>query len=93
MSKGFDLAATAEYGDMRIIWTPDTSTLQRGLVEQEALNAARHYDPAHDYVLALGSPTLIGVLGWAIGSVDKPLRMLEWSKKMKRYYPTLAQKG
>ena len=93
VSKGFDLAATAEYGNMKIIWSPDTSVLQRGEIERDALAAAKQYDSTCDYVVALGSPTLIGMLGWALGTLDKPLRVLEWSKQMKRYYPTMTQKG
>ena len=94
ISKGFNLAATAEYGSMRIVWGPDTSILDRDALEDTARRAASDYDPEADYVVALGSPTLIAMLSWAIGEAGKPIYMLEWDKPGRRYYPTLVtQKG
>lgn len=87
--KNLDFSGTAEFGDMKIIWGPHSSN-SRSVIEREALDVAERYDPTCDYVVALGSPTLIAILGWAIGSLDKPLRMLEWSKKTQRYYPTIS---
>lgn len=90
VSKGLDLASAVMYGNPIIIWPPDTSILVRSVMETEALKVADKYDEEQDYVIALGSPTLIAVLAWAIGSQSKRLRMLEWDRALLRYHPTLG---
>ena len=90
ISKGLDLASAAEYGDLIVVWPPDTSIMARSLLEDEARAVALRYNEQCDYVLALGSPSLIAVLGWAIGNADKQLRILEWDRALRRYYPTLG---
>jgi hypothetical protein len=90
VSKGLNLAATVEYGEMCIIWGPDTSVLARELLFAEAMKIAEQYDEENDYMVALGSPSLIAVLAWAVGRVGKRMRVLEWDRSLQRYYPTLA---
>lgn len=90
VSKGLDIASASEYGSIAIIWPPAASVFSREMMERDAMKVARSYDHATDYIVALGSPTLIAVLSWAIGREDKILRMLEWDKGMRRYYPTLG---
>jgi hypothetical protein len=90
VSKGLNLAATSAYGDMCIVWGPDTSILSHEFLSQEARKVAARYDEDRDYIVALGSPSLIALLSWAIGETGKRLRMLEWDRSMKRYYPTLS---
>jgi hypothetical protein len=89
VSKGLNLAASAEYGDLIIVWPPDASVLSGDFIEREALNAAARYNDEVDWVLALGSPSLIAVLAWAIGFHGKTLRMLEWDRAAQRYVRTL----
>lgn len=91
VSKGLDIASANAYGDIVFVWPPGTSVMSRGLVEGDAERAAERYDERVDYVVALGSPSLIAALGWAIGRKGKTLRMLEWDKALKRYYPTLGE--
>ncbi len=91
VSKGFDLASATEFGSIIIVWPPGTSILQRQMIEDRALEIARQYDEFRDYVVCLGSPTLIAALGWAIGWEGKTLRVLEWDNKLARYYPTLGE--
>lgn len=91
VSKGLDIASANLYGDMIIIWPPGTSIMTGSLVERDALKVARAYDEELDYMVALGSPSLIAILAWAIGKEGKVLRMLEWDRSMKRYYPTLGR--
>lgn len=91
VSKGLNLASTAEYGDMLILWGPDTSVISRHILIDEAAKAADQYEETRDYVVALGSPSLIAVLSWAIGCAGKQLRILEWDRAMQRYYPTLSE--
>lgn len=90
VSKGLDIASANRYGDVVIVWGPDASILSRDLIEEEAVRLADKYNDAEDYVVALGSPTLISVLAWAIGRAGKSLRVLEWDKDMRSYYPTLG---
>lgn len=90
VSKGLNLSASAEYGDLTIIWSPDASILSRELIEQEAQRAAAQYNDDEDWVLALGSPSLIAALAWAIGAQGKVLRMLEWDRAAQRYACTLG---
>lgn len=90
ITKGLNLAATSEYGVMRIIWGPDTSILSREVLEQKAAECASVYDPTRDYIVALGSPSLIALFSWAIGAKGKTICMLEWDKALRRYYPTLT---
>lgn len=90
VSKGLDIASANEYGEIIIIWGPESSIMSRNYMEAEALKAADAYDELNDYVVALGSPTLISILAWAIGSRGKMLRVLEWDRSMQRYYPTLG---
>jgi len=89
ISRGFNLAAAADFGDLVIVWGPDAPIMSPGLIAGQALSAASRYDPAMDYIVALGSPTLIAVLAWAIGRKRKPIRMLEWDKRFGRYYVTM----
>lgn len=90
VSKGLNLSASAEYGDLLIIWPPDASILTRANIETEARAAAERYNERIDWVVALGSPTLIGALAWAIGALGKELRILEWDREAKRYASTLG---
>lgn len=91
VSKGLDIASANMYGDMIIVWPPGTSIMVGSLVEEDALKVARAYEEELDYMVALGSPSLIAMLAWAIGREGKMLRMLEWDRSMKRYYPTLGR--
>lgn len=90
VSKGLNLAAATEYGELQIIWGPTASILTRASAEETAQEIASAYSEQSDYIVALGSPSLIAVLSWAIGMEGKQLRMLEWDRKMGRYYPTLS---
>lgn len=90
VSKGLNLSASAEYGELLIIWGPDASILTRQNIEAEARVAAERYNDKYDWVVALGSPTLIGALTWAIGALGKELRILEWDREAKRYASTLG---
>jgi len=92
VSKGLDIASAYEYGDIVFVWPPGTSVMSRQLIEDDADVAAERYNDEVDYVVALGSPSLIAALGWAIGRRGKALRMLEWDRAMKRYYPTLGER-
>jgi hypothetical protein len=92
VSKGLDLAATADYGDTLIVWPPGTGIMQPAMLETEALCAADRYNDQRDYIVALGSPSLIAMLGWAIGRVQKQVRMLEWDRELRRYYVTLGER-
>ena len=89
VSKGLDIASANMYGEVQIVWGPDASILGRAEVENIAVRAAMKYDPSQDYVVALGSPSLIAMLAWAIGCEKKTLRILEWDRALQRYYPTL----
>jgi len=91
VSKGLDLAATAEFGDIRIVWPPGAAIIGAETTAEVAAIAASAYDEQLDYVVALGSPTLIAVLAWAIGNRGKRLRMLEWDTRNKRYYSTISK--
>lgn len=90
VSKGFDLATANDFGIVSIIWPPDASVINREVMEREAFEIAARYDEKEDYILALGSPTLIALLAWAIGQNQKTLRMLEWDRGLRRYNPTLT---
>ena len=89
-SKGYNLAAAADYGDICVIWKPDATIMTRASAEESAVLIAAQYNEDEDYVVALGSPSLIALLGWAIGAEGKQLRILEWDRRMGRYYPTLT---
>lgn len=90
-SRGLNLAALSEYGERIMVWEAGATIISRNMMTQEAMLAAEQYDAAQDYVVAIGSPTLIAILGWAIGARGKTLRMLEWDRAMQRYYPTLGE--
>jgi hypothetical protein len=90
VSKGLDLASAQKFGDVQIIWPPSASILYRSLIEERAQRVADMYNDKTDFVVALGSPTLIGALCWAIGQKGKELRILEWDKGMRMYYPTMS---
>lgn len=94
--KGLDFSSAHEFGELLFVWPPmDSYLFSRRKLEERALEAARNYDDTRDYILALGSPTLIGLLGWAIGKEGKKFRILEWTKATQTYYATLVepQKG
>lgn len=91
VSKGLNLAATSEFGRMLVIWGPDASIITRETIEEEARTAARRYNDQTDYLVALGSPSLIAAFSWAIGVYGKELRVLEWDRSLQRYYPTLGE--
>lgn len=90
VSKGLDLASAGEYGNTIIIWGPDSTIHTRRLMEDEARKIARVYNEGQDYMVAIGSPSLIGILAWAIGIEGKRLRLLEWDRALKHYVPTLG---
>lgn len=96
VSKGLNLQAATDYGEMIIVWPPDTTILTPDNITEDALRVAEGYRDWEDYIVAVGSPTLIGLLCWAIGSRGKEIRMLEWDRDLRRYCPTLTgatQKG
>ena len=88
--KEIDIASASEFGQIQVIWPPDAPILTQGVVAADAMRVARSYDQTRDYIIALGSPSLIAMLGWALGKYNKQLRMLEWSKQARRYYPTVT---
>lgn len=91
VSKGLNLASATAFGELSIIWPPDNSILNGAMLEEEALRVAKRYREDKDYIVALGSPTLIGLLAWAIGREGKMLRVLEWDRGLQRYYATLGE--
>lgn len=90
VSKGLDIASASKYGKIVIAWPPDAFFLSRSLIQNQALDIAERYNDKLDYVVALGSPTLLSILAWSIGTKHKTLRMLEWDNRMQQYYPTLG---
>lgn len=94
--KGLDFSSAHEFGELMFVWPPmEAKLFSRRELEARAIEAARDYDDSRDFILALGSPTLIGLLGWAVGDQKKRFRILEWSKATQSYYATLVepQKG
>lgn len=90
--KELDFSPAHEHGELIFVWPPmDSKLFSRRTLEARAIETARVYDESRDYILALGSPSLIGLLGWAIGNEGKKFRILEWSKTAKRYYATLVE--
>lgn len=90
VSKGLNLAATAEYGDLLIMWSPDASVLSYGHVMKEARSFAESYDEERDWLVAVGSPSLIAAFAHAIGIEGKRLRILEWDRAAQRYASTFG---
>ena len=90
VSKGLDLASAGRYGNSVIVWPPDAPIRTREVLEAEAGDIARSYNDQNDFIVAVGSPTLIAMLSWAIGKAGKSLRMLEWDRKNECYFPTMG---
>jgi len=89
--KGLDFSSVEKFGTLEFVWGPDASIMDREALEVEAQRCARQYDPAIDYIVALGSPTLIAILAWAIGTSGKQIHMLEWQKGPECYQTTLER--
>lgn len=93
-SKEMDFSSANEFGKVEVIWAgPPSIVFDRLEMETRALDMAELYDDQQDYILALGSPTLIAIFAWAVGQENKELHMLEWDKGYRRYYPTFRRKG
>lgn len=89
-----NFSSADEYGKIEIIWPgPNNIVFNRLEMEKRALDVAELYDEQTDYILALGSPTLIALIGWGIGQENKQIRMLEWDRGLRRYYPTFDRKA
>lgn len=92
--KGIDLTPAKRFGELVFIWPPGSLISSLPNVSAEAIGVARTYDDGEDFVINIGSPSLIGVLCWAIGNVGKELRVLEWDRKINDYVPVFVkQKG
>lgn len=89
VSKNLDLSKSEDFGELTVVWPPDASLSPRGAIERQATVMGRHYNDETDYMIALGSPSLICALAWAIGRAGKRLRMLEWQNREQRYVPTM----
>jgi hypothetical protein len=89
VQKPIDLTKASDYGMLEVVWPPQASVAARADIEAEAMKIGRLYDPDKDYIIALGSPSLICAIAWAIGRCGKKLRMLEWQNRSKTYAPTM----
>lgn len=90
ISKGYDLASIETYGDIKYVWTPEPDIKSRSTMETMALQIARNYKEDVDFVLAIGSPSLIAMIGWAIGVEGKTIRLLQWDRKRRKYIEVLV---
>lgn len=89
VNKPIDLNPAMDFGALEVVWPPGASVSSRDAIEREARRISELYDETQDYIIALGSPSLICILTWAIGRAGKKLRMLEWQNRDRRYAPTL----
>jgi thiamine pyrophosphate-dependent acetolactate synthase large subunit-like protein len=90
VSKGYNLADATRFGAIKVVYPPGASVFADVLVHSVALRVAMLYDDKRDYIIAGGSPTLMMALAHAIGSQRKKLRILEWDRGMRSYYPTIT---
>lgn len=88
VTKGYNIAAASSFGDIVIIWPPGTSSFAMAMNTRKAKEIADQYDDAEDHIVAVGSPTLMMMLSYAIGAKGKKLNILEWDKGMGTYYST-----
>lgn len=90
----YNLSALDEYGHVTFVWPVGSQVWAKYEVKEHALKTARAFDDQNDWVVNVGSPTLMFLLGWAIGHVGKELRILEWDGRINNYVPIiLQQKG
>lgn len=91
VKKRINLEAAHEYGELVIVFENPHSVLDRRIVMDKAHQAAEIYNEETDYVVPVGSPTLIAAMAWAIGLSGRKLRMLEWDRGLGKYNPTLCE--
>ena len=84
----FNLADTQRFGAIRYIWSPGAAAFAPSDLRSRALEIAEEFDDSIDWLVNLGSPTLIATLAWALGRCGKRLRVLEWDRRGKCYVPT-----
>jgi hypothetical protein len=84
----FDLDDAKRFGSIRFVWAPGAASFSPADLRTRAVEIAEEFDDERDWIVNLGSPTLIATLAWAIGHVGKRLRVLEWDRRERAYVPT-----
>lgn len=90
-NRRIDVSAAKRFGDITFVWPPGSAIWASWHVRQKALEVAETYDDREDFVINLGSPSLIGILCWAIGNTGKELRVLEWDRRIADYVPVIVE--
>jgi hypothetical protein len=92
-NRRIDLTPAKRFGEITFVWPPGSAIWASYHVRNKALEIAKQYNDGEDFVINLGSPSLIGILCWAIGNVGKELRVLEWDRRINDYVPIYVKEG
>lgn len=91
-NRRYNLDALRKFGDIQFCWPNGSQVWARYETMQHARAIAQKFSSEHDWVVNLGSPTLMYLLGWAIGAENKPLRILEWDGRINDYVPIILNR-
>lgn len=87
-----DMSDASRYGELIFVWAPGAAAFARAHLERRALEIADRFNEERDWVINVGSPTLLSILAWAIGYRGKKLRVLEWDRRTRQYHPTTTER-
>ncbi len=88
----YNLDDAKRFGDLVFVWPNGSQVWNRYEVRQKALEIAQDYHEDEDWVVNVGSPTLMFLLGWALGRSNKELRVLEWDGRINEYVPIIMKR-
>jgi len=82
----FDLVPAMQYGELVPVVTENVSILDNSPALEKIRRVLDDFDEANDYILCIGSPILIFLVGNVLGEMGvEDINFLVWDKKYRTY--------
>ncbi len=89
-NQGLDYTPAEEYGDVQFMTRKEWSPIKGSLMNQDILREIKHalndFNPAEDFLVVSGSPTVAALVFLHLGQMRHPaLKLLRWSNRDRVY--------
>lgn len=83
----YDLSAAREFGELTECLPPGNIPRELSATAARLRRALADFDPAQDYLLAIGDPIAIAMAVLVADRAGGSVRVLKWDRRQERYLP------
>ncbi len=91
---GRNLTPALKFGTIKVLLPPGDISQNSDVTQNFLLKVLRKFDPEHDSLVLMGSPSAIYILGQVMQSLfgkDHNIRVLKWDRQYGEYLPTIVE--